>query len=275
MLLNVRAFAEDNASGHGLSCTSYLSQFDPEGAGTSAGDYAKMSLNPTSMPEGKYDVVFTPTVVANILPIASGASAFAIESGLSFLPAETEKRIGVNTLHVDDYGVYEHGLGGRIIDDEGLSTQHTIIVESGVFRNMLHNSTTARKFKSKSTGSAGIINPTPSNVVFAQGDSSFDEMIRETQNGLLVTNNWYTRYQNIKSGEYSTVPRDAVFRIEGGKLSSPIVGIRLSDSIPRQLSNISLISKERRWIKWWEVNVPTLATAMKIDSVQVTRAAGS
>src|SRR5208283_1825114 len=39
VLLNVRAFADDDASGHGLSCTSYLSDFEPEKAGASAGDY--------------------------------------------------------------------------------------------------------------------------------------------------------------------------------------------------------------------------------------------
>src|SRR5579884_1928675 len=275
MLLNVRAFAEDNASGHGLCCTSYVSDFDPENAGRIAGDYAKRSKDPRTVSEGKYDVIFTPTVIANILPVASSASAFAIESGLSFLPSETEKEIAVKELNVDDYGVYEGGLGGRLFDDEGLPTQHTPIVIQGIFKNMLHNSTTAKKFKSRSTGNAGIISPFPSTVVFGEGDSSIDEMIRETKNGILITNNWYTRYQNMRSGEYSTVPRDAAFRIENGEIREPVSGIRISDSIPRQLSNISLISRERQWIKWWEVSTPTLAPAMLIKDVQITKAVGS
>lgn len=33
ILLNVRAFGEDNSSGQGLSCTSFLSEFQPEQAG--------------------------------------------------------------------------------------------------------------------------------------------------------------------------------------------------------------------------------------------------
>jgi PmbA protein len=275
MLLNVRAFAEDNASGHGLCCTSYVSDFDPENAGRIAGDYAKRSKDPRTVSEGKYDVIFTPTVIANILPVASSASAFAIESGLSFLPSETEKEIAVKELNVDDYGVYEGGLGGRLFDDEGLPTQHTPIVIQGIFKNMLHNSTTAKKFKSRSTGNAGIISPFPSTVVFGERDSSIDEMIRETKNGILITNNWYTRYQNMRSGEYSTVPRDAAFRIENGEIREPVSGIRISDSIPRQLSNISLISRERQWIKWWEVSTPTLAPAMLIKDVQITKAVGS
>src|SRR5579862_9349099 len=128
ILLNARAFADDNASGHGLCCASYLSHFKPEKAGHTAGMYAKKALNPKTLPEGKYNVVFSSTVVANIFPIASSASAFALESGISFLVDKIEKRIGVQTLYLEDQGVYKGGLGGRIFDDEGVPTSSTEIV---------------------------------------------------------------------------------------------------------------------------------------------------
>jgi PmbA protein len=275
MLLNVRAFAEDNASGHGLSCTSYLDDFEPEAAGATAGEYAKMSLNPLHIEEGRYDVLFSPTVIANILPVAHEASAFAIESGTSMLVDKLEERVGIQTLYVSSYGVYHHGLGGRIFDDEGIPTREVTIVNDGTLRNILHNSTTAKKFGAKTTGSAGIVMPRPIVVVFGKGTADYDDMIHDTKNGIYVTNNWYTRYQNYRTGEYSTVPRDAAFRIEDGELKNAIAGFRISDSIPRQLSNIELISKDRKWIKWWEVDTPTLAPAMMISGVQVTRAVGS
>ncbi len=275
MLLNVRAFAEDNASGHGLSCTSYLSDFEPANAGYTAGDYAKRSLNPKMIPEGRYSVVFTPTVVANILPVASNASAFAIESGTSFLVDKLEQRIAVQTFKLEDHGVYPHGLGGAVFDAEGTPTGLTEIVGNGTFRSMLHNVTTAKKFGKKSTGNAGIIAPQPITIEFGSGDISLHDMIRETKDGVFITNNWYTRYQNYSNGEYSTVPRDAAFRIENGDLTEPLVGLRVSDSIPRQLNNIELISRERQWIEWWEVHIPTLAPAMMIRDVQLTRAVGS
>ncbi len=275
MLLNVRAFAEDNASGHGLSCTSYVSDFDPTKAGNVAGEYAKRSLNPKSVGEGKYNIIFSPTVVANILPIAQHASAFSIEAGVSFLADQLGKKVGVDYLSVEDYGVLDHGLGGRIFDDEGIPTQKTSIVEDGIFQNMLHNSTTAKKFGSKSTGNAGIITPSPTTILFGPGNVSFDEMVKETHTGIFVTNNWYTRYQNWRTGDYSTVPRDAAFRIEDGEMGEPVAGLRLSDSVLRQLVNIESISKERRWIKWWEVATPTFAPVMMIKDVQVTKAVGS
>ncbi len=275
ILLNARAFASDEASGHGLSCTSFLSDFRPEKSGASAGEFAKKSLYPKTLPEGTYNVIFSPTVVANIFPIASSASAFAIESGISFLVDRLEQRIGVQTLALEDQGVYKGGLGGRIFDDEGVATGSTEIVGDGTFRRMLHNATTAKKFDSKTTGNAGIIQPRPNTIVFGEGDIGLDEMIKETRNGLYVTNNWYTRYQNIRTGDYSTVPRDAAFRIEEGEIVEPIAGIRVSDSIPRQLDNIEFISSSREWIKWWEVDTPTYAPSMMVKGVHVTKAVGS
>ena len=275
MLLNVRAFADDNASGQGLSCSSYTSEFRPEKAGQKAGADAKKALNPKQIPDGIYDVIFSSTVVANILPVASNASAFAIESGNSFLADKLDQDVAVKALTVEDYGVFNLGLGGRIFDDEGTPTQTNKIVSNGKFVRMLQNSTTAKKFGKKTTGNAGIIGPRPITIVFSNGDVPFDEMIRETKQGVLITNNWYTRFQNMRTGDYSTVPRDAAFRIEAGQVKEPIAGLRVSDSIPRQLTNIEAISKERDWIRWWEVNTPTLAPAMKIKGVHITRAVGS
>lgn len=275
LFLNVRAFSEDNASGHGLSCSSYVSDFDAAAAGQKAGEFAKRSLNPEQIPEGVYNVVFSPTVIANILPVAQEASAFSIESGTSILGDKLEERVAIQTVSIDDFGVYHRGIGGRIFDDEGTPTKQTSIIQKGVFRNMLHNSTTARKFGSKTTGNAGIIAPHPFTIVFEKGTMALDDIIRETKSGVYVTNNWYTRYQNYRTGEYSTVPRDAAFLIVDGEVKAPIAGFRISDSIPRQLSNIEMISKDREWIKWWEVDTPTLAPAMMISGVRITRAVGS
>lgn len=275
ILLNVRAFADDNSSGQGLSCSSYISDFRPEEAANRAGNYAKKSMNPKQIPDGIYDVIFTSTVVADILPVASNASAFAIESGNSFLTDKLEQEIAVKTLSIEDHGVFDHGLGGRVFDDEGTPTQLNRIVTGGRFSMMLHNCTTAKKFGKKSTGNAGIIGPRPTTIVFSPGNRTMDELVKETKQGVMITNNWYTRYQNPRTGEYSTVPRDAAFRIESGQISEPVSGLRVSDSIPRQLTNIEGITKDRDWIRWWEVNTPTLAPAMKIKGVHVTRAVGS
>ncbi len=101
---------------------------------------------------------------------------------------------------------------------------------------------------------------------------SVEEMIKECKRAVYVTNNWYTRYQNYMKGEYSTIPRDATFLIENGSIKYAINGTRISDSIPRQLSSIKAIGKERRWIKWWEVEIPVYTPTILVEKTKLTRA---
>ena len=100
---------------------------------------------------------------------------------------------------------------------------------------------------------------------------TFDEQLSSIKNGLLITNNWYTRFQNQILGLYSTIPRDACFVIKNGEISDSIHNIRISDNLPRQLLNIESLSKQREWIKWWEVEIPTLSPSVIINNVPITR----
>lgn len=275
ILLNTRAFSDKEASGHGLSCAGRLRDFNPYEAGKEAGEYAKASTNPKSWEEGVYDLVTLPTVTADIIQhVGSFASAFAVDTGLSFLTDKINQRVSVDVFTLRDHGVIDVGFGGRGFDDEGFPTRENVIIEKGILKSYLHNSTTAKKFNTSSTGSAGIIDPHPWNLVVDSGAIIIDDIVKEVKRGIMVTNNWYTRFQNIRTGEYSTIPRDAAFLIEKGKIKHPVVGLRISDSLPRQLENIMLISKERRWVEWWEVSIPTLAPSMLIKNVTITKALG-
>ncbi|MGB9727423.1 MAG: TldD/PmbA family protein [Nitrososphaeria archaeon] len=270
---NVRAFSETNSSGHGLSCATYLSKFHPDEAGKAAGTFARESKNIGYWGEGEYDLILGPTVAADIFQmVGTSASAFRVDSGTSFFKDCLGKKVAVETLTVEDYGTVEGGFGGRKFDDEGVPTQKNIIIENGVLKTYLHNTTTAKKYNTVTTGNAGIIAPHPWNIVVNAGDMSVEEMIKECKKAIYVTNNWYTRYQNYMSGEYSTIPRDATFLIENGSIKYAINGTRISDSVPRQLSSIKAIGKDRKWIKWWEIEVPVYTPAILIERSRITKA---
>ena len=49
-------------------------------------------------------------------------------------------------------------------------------------------------------------------------------------------------------------------------------GMRLGDDLQRMFSSVSMLSKDREWIEWWEVDTPTLCPWMLIDGVTITRA---
>ncbi len=274
--LNVRVFSDSDSSGHGLACSTKLADFDVRDAARTAAKYARESANPRGFEEGTYDVLMTPTVAADIIQhVGSAASAYSVDLGLSFLTGKMGEAVAAESFTLRDSGLVDNGLSCSIFDSEGTPTRETTIIEKGVLRSYLHNSTTAKKFSAESTGNAGIISPHPWNLVVAEGDYQVEEMIRGMKRGLVVTNNWYMRFQNLRGGEYSTLPRDASFLVENGEFKYPVVGLRISDAIPRQLLNIAAISKERKWIEWWEVGIPTLTPWILIKDVPITKAVGS
>lgn len=271
-LLNVRAF-KGEASGHGVACAGKLSEFNPDEAGQLAGDYAKRAEKPGSWSEGEYDVIFNETVTAHLFEqIASSASAFSIDSGLSFLAGQLGKEVGVPSVTVWDTASRLGAPNQRSFDDEGTPIREKPIIEKGVVKTYLHNLSTAKRYKTQSTSNAGIVDPEPWNIILEPGSSSTDEMMREVKKGVLVTNTWYTRFQNHQKGDFSTMPRDAAFLIENGEIKHPIAGFRLEDSFPRLLKNIEMFAKMRKWVEWWEVHTPTLAPAMLVRGSKITKA---
>ena len=273
--LNIRSFAENEASGHGLSCSSSLSGFDPEEAGRRAGDGAKMMKEASEPEAGKYEVLLSPTVASNLIEtVAGAASAFSVDAGTSYLVDKVGKKVAAPAFNLTDHGVVEGGLGGRVFDDEGVKTRTNKIIDGGVLTGYFHNLTTARKWKTESTGSAGFVTPHAWNLEVGPGDSSHEEMVKEIRRGIILTSNWYTRFTNYRTGEFSTVPRDGAYLVEDGKVVRSLKGMRAGDDLERLLSSVRLISRQREWIQWWEVVTSSLCPWLLIDGVTITRAYG-
>ena len=88
---------------------------------------------------------------------------------------------------------------------------------------------------------------------------------------MMVTNDWYLRYQNYGTGDFSTIPRDAMFRIKNGQIAGPVKDLRISENILGIVKNIEAMTRERKWVKWWEVDTPTLAPTALVSKVKFTR----
>ena len=119
-----------------------------------------------------------------------------------------------------------------------------------------------------------MVAPEPTNVVLREGDRSFEELLEELGNGLYITNNWYTRFQNYSNGDFSTIPRDGIFLVEGGEIKSPIKEIRISDNMQRLLMNITALGNESCHIHWWEAETPCFTPHVLMRDVNITRSRG-
>src|SRR3990170_6830771 len=269
---SIRAFSQKEASGHGVECSSTIKGFDAAKAGQKAGEIAKQAKNPKAGVEGRYDVVFDPLFVGSLLGMwGSMTSAYSVMVHLSIFVDKLGQKVASDIVPLRDVPA-PYAVSNRVFDDEGVPAKENVIISKGVLKTYLHNTSTAKIFKTKTTGNAGIVSPGPWNLEMDVGDMTRDEMLREVKYGLYLTNTWYTRFQNYATGDFSTIPRDGVFLIENGEIKQSWKDIRLSDNALKMLKNIVGISKERQHVHWWaEADPPSLSPYLLMKDVQITR----
>ena len=277
--LSIRAFVADDSSGQGNSCATRLEDFDPKLAGAEAGRIANQAKNPVFGDEGKYRVLFGPSIMAEFLNrTADFATAYSVDLGLSFFTGKIGQKVASEKLTLIDDRRMPGGINSCSLDDEGYPTQRTTIIDRGILKTYLHSSYSVAKYGGALTGNAFYaggtwgIAPVALNVVVEPGEYRQDELFEQVGDGLYLTNNWYTRFQNYQTGDFSSICRDGAFQIKNGRIERSLKGLRISDNMPRILQSITSLSKERKWIKWWEVPTPVYLPHMIVEDVGITRA---
>jgi PmbA protein len=267
-----RAF-KGEISGHWAHGSTRLDLKAIEDVGRRAGYYATLTKTKVDILPGEYNVALSPLVVGNLFNyLAYMASALQMLMGFSvFLKYPPGVRIGSELLTLIDKPRDPTLPGVRGFDDEGVETFNKPIIEKGVVRSILHNSATAAKLGAKTTGNAGWIFPTPWNLEIAEGDVREEEIAQLVKDGLIITNNWYTRLQNYYEGYFSTVSRDVALLVRNGEIVGHVGRVRIATSYPRLLSSLVGVTKNRYDVSWWEVRIPTRAPFMIFEKVNITK----
>jgi PmbA protein len=270
--LSIRAFSEREASGHGVECSSSLGDFKPSRAGSKAGEIAKLAKNPNVGEEGVYDVIYDPLIFGSLLGVwGSMVSAFNILIQLSVFINKLGQKVAPENVTLKDVPS-AYSMASRIFDDEGVSTRENVFIDHGVLKTYLHNTSTAKIFKTETTANAGLVTPNAWSIEMDSGDMHREELFKQVKKGLYLTNTWYTRFQNYAKGDFSTIPRDGIFLIENGEIKQSLKDLRISDNASSLLGNIAGISKERQHVHWWgEADPPSLSPYVLIKDVHITK----
>jgi PmbA protein len=281
--LSVRAFSQPEASGHAVSCTTQMAKLKARETGARAGKLSKMAMNPVLGHEGKTDLIIEPLFFGVLNhPTAMMLSGLWVEIGFSMYAKKIGKQVASKQVTwVDDPTM--DSISHRLFDHEGVPTRRNVAISKGVLKTYLHNTTTAKHFKTKTTANAGPTVPTlftaaaqpiAFHPVVVPGDWSPEEMISDTKQGLYLNNTWYTRFQNYATGEFSTIPRDAILKIENGEIVGSIKNIRVSDNLLNFWKNIDAISKSTQEVYWWdEASPPSTLPTVRIRGMNITRSA--
>jgi len=269
---SIRAMLDKEASGHNTSGARMLRNLDAEKSAKFAGQIAALAKKPIAGQKGTFDVVFAPLAWGSLLDnIAGVTSIFDVEAGVSFFADKLGKKVANPMVNIYDDPTIKNGLGAHAFDAEGVPTQRNALIKNGIFKTYLHNTSTARKYGVKTTASAGLISPGPSNVIFGAGNISKDKLFGHVRKGLYITNVWYTRFQNYATGDFATIPRDGIFLIENGRIKQSLKNIRIKENMIHLLQNVSAIASDAKQMISWEANTPVTTPHVLIKDVTITK----
>jgi PmbA protein len=138
------------------------------------------------------------------------------------------------------------GFGTSPFDGEGLPSQRTVVVESGVLRSYLLNTYTARKLGMKSThnaarGLTGAPGIGAGNLYVEPGTTTQEQIIAGVQNGFYVTGLMGFGV-NVVTGDYS---RGATgLWIENGEFTHAVEEVTVAGNLHEMLQNITAIGSD-------------------------------
>src|SRR3989454_955207 len=238
------------------------------------GNIAALARSPKPGKAGRYTVVFDPLIFGSLMDQTGGRlGAWTVMAGLSPFGKKIGKKVASPQLTLYDDGSAE-SITRKRFDAEGVPTRRNVLVNKGVLKTYLHNTSTAKKFRTKTTGNAGLVSPDPHAIFVKPGDRSRDEIFSEVKDGLWLTNTWYTRYQSYVTGDLSTIPRDGIFHIRKGEVVEAWKDIRLTDNLIHLLKNIVALGDEPEQMMWWgEVSIPNFVPYALIKDVGITTSA--
>ncbi len=233
---------DDQTASYEYQISRALNDIDPEYIGTKAAELALGFLRPQTIEGGEMPVIFAPLGASTILGsgFAGAVNAEEVQMGRSYIADAFGENIASEALEIIDDGTIPGGLGTRTFDAEGYRSQRTPVIESGVLKNLLHNSYTSNKDKVDNTGNAarpsysGLPTISTSNFIVTPGKGTLDDFIAEMDKGIVCRNTGDR--PNMTTGELSAMVMEGYY-VENGEIQHPLkntlIGINMRDLLQR------------------------------------------
>ena len=235
-----------DGTGSGWATRNYadVDQLDTAAASQAAIDKALLSRKPRTLEPGKYTVILEPAASLGLLRNMLGAfDARSADEGRSFL----SKRGGGNKLGEKLFDERVNVLTDPAHTEvpvspwasNGLPQPSLHLIKNGVVENLLYSRYWAKKQDTEPV-------PDPNNVVMTGTEASIDDLIADTERGVLVTRTWYIRTVDPQTLLYTGLTRDGTFYIEDGKIRYPVKNFRFNESPIAMLNNLEALGKPQR-----------------------------
>jgi len=205
----------------------------------------KMAENIAPIKSGDMPVIFTPEGVnVLLLALTLGFNGKNIFLGSSPLTGKLGEKIADETFSITDNPLLDYASGGGKYDGEGVPHRVTPLIEDGVLKYFLYDLDTAGRAGKETTGNGVGCGPT--NLIIKEGDTPYEEMVKNTKEGLLVHDVLGLGQGNPISGEFS-VNVQLGYKIENGEIIGRVKDVMLAGNTYEALKNTAAIGDKAEW----------------------------
>ncbi|MGK0424889.1 MAG: PmbA protein [Ilumatobacter sp.] len=199
-------------------------------------------------------VVLDPMVTAQFLGVISSTlNGEAVVKGRSLFKDRLGDSVASANVTLIDDPTNTQAYSATDVDGEGLAARRNMLIENGVLKQFVHNSYSARRAGTVSTGNAtrGGFAGTPGVGCLAlslvPGVRSQAEIVSDIDDGLLVQSmQGLHSGVNPISGDFSTGA--AGLLITNGEVGAPVREFTIASTLQRMLQDIIEIGGDLEWL---------------------------
>jgi TldD protein len=211
---------------------------------------AMVNLDSVPAPAGSMTVVLGPGWPGVLLheAIGHGFEGDFNRKGTSAFAGSMGEKVASPLITVVDDGTLANRRGSLSVDDEGVPTNCTVLVENGVLKGYMQDKMNARLMGKRSTGNgrresfAHLPMPRMTNTYMLPGQSDPNEIIASVQRGLYAVN-FGGGQVDITNGKFVFSASEA-YLIENGRITRPVKGATLVGAGPEVLSRVSMVGND-------------------------------
>lgn len=199
-------------------------------------------------------VIFTPHGLASALtsPLMTAFNGKLVLEGASPLAGKLGETLFDEKLSLSDDPTIAYRPHSRPGDDEGVPSQRTPLIEKGTVANFFYDLQTAALAGTRSTGNGsrargGLPGPAPSAFIITPGSTSFDEMLADMKEGLVIEQLMGAQQTNVLGGDFSGNVLLG-YKVEVGEIVGRVKNTMVSGNIYQVLKDITAVGKEPRWV---------------------------
>jgi PmbA protein len=221
-------------------------ELDTEEVAARAIEYFRMAARIVPVESKPMPVIFTPGgFIAVLLSLGLALDGKNVLLGASPLRDKLGQPIAHPSFTLVDDPTLDYGPNTSAFDNEGVARRVMPLVENGILCNFIYDLDTAGRAGGHPTGHGN--NRSLTNLVMSPGDRSFEEMVANIQEGLMVHDYLGLGQGNPINGEFS-VNVFLGYKIENGKVAGRVKDVMLAGNAYSALKDITALSREHEWV---------------------------